>query len=590
MIPKVALHSRGQDLFPEVTDFQACGDGLAKEFVVCFDLFVRGFHKNFSMFVAEAHQGLRPSGYLGDGQTAVIQRFTNIEKDNRVHDVAEYLSAHRIDGPLGQRKQAEVLLAGLDDALDVRAAEVVGEQFRRSEALVGEQHEVSEADRQPVLLTVLHRGVFVGMVQHEVALPLEGVVPVDIHVGIDLLPEQLYLLPLAEVHVAAAHEAVLALVQAGPELVVEILEREALACGHPADEGLLRPVVEGVYHLLGYVPRVKNQGVDGDVKTDGHVVHHGHDGADVQDVAGDDVVPYREPHLLVQHQHEARLNGCGLNPMAAQGVERVIVDVIRQRRGVHVAATAEVRMPLAHLLDECLEERHPRAVAAHHREVSGVAAERCRRDVAQDVRSEGLFHEAVAADAAPVAEDAMQDVAQDPLAVRLFREGSLQDVRHARPCEEAHQEVSVSKHGVDLSLGEDVNITRKAHVIPSDFVEAVGDGIVGYEAPLRGKEDAGLSVWTEPHDLPEALPYNLSGVELPSVLDVPGLLDGGAAADDIAVTVLDQFLNPYECHVVTLDLIVLSSTTNLSIIFDTAKHFYNNLTINQQISRSRPAA
>ena len=63
MIPKVALHSRGQDLFPEVADFQACGDGLAKEFVVCFDLFVRGFHKDFSVFVAQAHQGLRPSGY-----------------------------------------------------------------------------------------------------------------------------------------------------------------------------------------------------------------------------------------------------------------------------------------------------------------------------------------------------------------------------------------------------------------------------------------------------------------------------------------------------------------------------------------------
>ena len=118
---------------------------------------------------------------------------------------------------------------------------------------------------------------------------------------------------------------------------------------------------------------------------------------------------------------------------------------------------------LAHLLDEGLEERHPRAVAAHHREVRGVAAERREGDVAQDVRCEGLLHEAVAADAAPV-------------------------------------------------------------------------------------------------------------------------------ADDIAVTVPDQFLNPYECHVATLDSIVLSSTTNLSIIFDRAKHFYNNFTINQQISRSLPAA
>ena len=56
MIPKVALHSRGQDLFPEVADFQARGDGLAQEFVVYFDLFVGSFYKDFSMSVPEAHQ------------------------------------------------------------------------------------------------------------------------------------------------------------------------------------------------------------------------------------------------------------------------------------------------------------------------------------------------------------------------------------------------------------------------------------------------------------------------------------------------------------------------------------------------------
>ena len=114
MIIKVALHSRCQDLLLEVADFQACGDSLAKEFVVSFDLFVRGFYKNFSMFVAEAHQGLRPSGYLGDGQATVIQCFTHIEEDNGIHDVGEYLSADCIHGPFGQRKQAEVLLAGLE--------------------------------------------------------------------------------------------------------------------------------------------------------------------------------------------------------------------------------------------------------------------------------------------------------------------------------------------------------------------------------------------------------------------------------------------------------------------------------------------
>ena len=590
MIPKVALHSRDKDLLPEVADFQACGDGLAQEFVVCFYFFVRGFYKDFSMFVTEAHQGLRPSGDLGDGQTAVIQRLAHVQEDDCVHDVAEDLSADGIDGPLGQRKQAEVLLAGLDDALDVRPAEVVRQQLRRSEFLVGEQHEVAEPHGQPVLLLVLHRGVFVGMVQHEVALPLEGVVPVHVHIGIDLLAEQVNLLPLAEVHMAAAHKAVLPLVQAGAELVVERLEGKALPGRHPADEGLLRPVVERVDDFLGDVSCIQYQGVDGDVQADGHVVHDGHDGADVQYVAGNDVVPYRKACLFVQYQHEAGLDGRILDAMAAQGVERVALDVVRERRGVHITTSPKAGMHFPHPLDESLEERHPGAVLAHHREVGRVATERGERDVAQDVRREGLFHETVASDPAPVTEDAMKDMAQDPLAVSLFREGGLQDIRHPRLDEEVHQEVGVSEHGMDLRLGEHVHVAGKASVIPSDLVESVGDGVVGHEPALRRQEDAALAVGAEPHDLPEAFPYNLPGVELPSVLDVPGLLDGGAAARDVAVTVPDQLLNPYECHVAMPDLIVLSSTTNLSIIYDITKHFYDNFTINQQFSRSRLAA
>ena len=105
---------------------------------------------------------------------------------------------------------------------------------------------------------------------------------------------------------------------------------------------------------------------------------------------------------------------------------------------------------------------------------------------------------------------------------------------------EAHQEVGVSEHGVDLRLREYIHVIRKALVIPSDLIEAVGDGVVGDESALRGEEDAALAVGAQPHDLPKALPYDLPGVELPSVLDVPGLLDGGAAADDISAVVPDQ--------------------------------------------------
>lgn len=262
MIPKVALHSRRQDLLQEVADFQACRDSLTQEFVVCFYLFVRGFYKDFFMFITEAHKGLRPSDDFGYGQADVIQCFAYVQEDDGVHNVAQYLSSDGVDSPLGQRKQAEILFTGLDYALDIRASEVVCKQLGRSEFLVGEQHEVSELDRQPVLLLVFHHGVLIWMVQHKVALPLESIVLVHVHIGIDHLAEKFNLLPLAEVYMAATYEAVLALVQAGAKLVVERLERKSLG-RQPANECLLRPIVESMNDLLGDVSCIQYKGVDG---------------------------------------------------------------------------------------------------------------------------------------------------------------------------------------------------------------------------------------------------------------------------------------------------------------------------------------
>ena len=55
MIPKVALHSRGQDLFPEVADFQACGDDLAQKFVVEALTFLLGVSTRISPCLLRKH-------------------------------------------------------------------------------------------------------------------------------------------------------------------------------------------------------------------------------------------------------------------------------------------------------------------------------------------------------------------------------------------------------------------------------------------------------------------------------------------------------------------------------------------------------
>lgn len=585
MTQKVALHLRCQDSLSEILDFQACRYEFAKELIVRFYLFVWSFHKDFTMFVPEAHQGLGPSGYLGYGQSAVIQRPAYFQEDYGVDYVTEYLSSHRIGAPFGQGQKAEILLACLDDTLNVSASEVLGEQLRRGELPVGKQHEVTEPDGQPILFLVLHRAVFVRVIQHVVPLPQEGVVLVYVHVGKDLLAEEVDLLPLAEVHVPAADEAVLSLVKAGAELVVEGLEREAPAGGHPSDEGFLRAVVKGTHYLLGDIACVEYEGVDGDVQADGHVVDHGHDSADVEYVAGDDVIPYGKPRTLVQHQHEAGLYGCGLDPVAAKGVERVVVDVVGKRRGVDVAAAAEVGMFLPHPLHERLEEGHAHTVPSHHQEVAGVAAQRRGRNVAEDVRCDGLLHEAVAGYVAPVPEDAVKDVAEYPLTLNFIGERNLQDVRHSVPHKKAQEQVCVAEHGVYLGLRKHCHVSGETNVIAAHLVEGVGGGVVGDQPPPRGKEYAGPAVGAEPHDFAEPLPNNLLRVVLSSVLHVDGFLDGGTAAYDISVAVPDQLLNPYECHVKKLRLIVLDSTTKLGIIFDTAKCFDNIFTKNQQISR-----
>ena len=59
-------------------------------------------------------------------------------------------------------------------------------------------------------------------------------------------------------------------------------------------------------------------------------------------------------------------------PVGAEGVERVVLDVVGERRGIHVAAPSELRVGGAPQPDEGLEERHPLVIVAHHVEEARV--------------------------------------------------------------------------------------------------------------------------------------------------------------------------------------------------------------------------
>ena len=538
------------------------------------------------MLVSEAHEGLSLAGHFTDRQSAFVQGFTHVQEDNGVHYVTEYLSPNGVCGPLGQRQQPEILLAGLNDSFNIRSAEVFCEQVDRLEFLVGKQHEVTEAHRHPVLLFILQSGVLLGVIKHVGALPLEGVVLVHINIGKDLLPKKFNLLPLAKVDVTSTDETIFPFVQAGLELMVESLEREALPCRHPADKRLLGAVVKGVYHFLGYVSGIQHKRVDCNVKAYSHVIHNSHYNIDVKDVTRYNVIPDRESGFLVKYENKPGLYGGRVNPMTTEGVERVVVNVVGKGRRVDIAALTEVGVSFPHSFNECFEECQTDTILPHHVEVCGITTERCRGDVIKHIRGERLLDEVIATYAAPVAKDAVQDMTQDALPFNLIRECNLQHFGHSALDEKAKQEVRIAKYGMDFGVRKNINTSAgQAFVIATDLVKTIGDGIIGHKSSAGGKEYSGFAIRSQPDDLPKTFAYNLSGMEFTSILDVLRLLDSGTAAENISVTVPHQFLNPYKCHIKMSYIVVLSSIIDLRNFIGIGKFLNYNFIENQLFSK-----
>lgn len=409
-----------------------------------------------------------------------------------------------------------------------------------------------------------------------------------VHINIckDLLAKKFNLLPLTKVDVTSTDETIFPFVQAGLELVVECLEREALPCRHPADKRLLGSVVKGEYHFLGYVSSVQHKRVDCNVKVYSHVIHHSHYGIDVKDVAVDNIIPDRETGLLVQYENKPGLYGGRVNPMTTEGVERVVVNIVGKGRRVNIAALSEVGVGFPHSFNKCFEESQADTILSHHIEVCGITTERCRGDILKHIRGERLLNEVIATYAAPVAKDAVQDMTQDAFPFNFIREYSLQHFGHSALDKKAKQEVRVTKYGVDFGVRKNINTSaRQASVIATNLVKAIGDGIIRHQSSAWGKEYSGFAVRGQPDDLPETFAYNLSGMEFTSILDVLRLLDSGTAAENISVIVPHQFLDSYKCHIEMSYIVVLSNTTNLSNIFDDGKHLNCNFIKNQSFSK-----
>ena len=250
------------------------------------------------------------------------------------------------------------------------------------------------------------------------------------------------------------HERVLPVADLVPDLLVKALVGVSLLGGHPRNHLPFRPCRILLHEVLRHVPGVEHDRVHPDSERVLHVVEDLPDGVRVQHVAGDEREPHGEAGRLVHHEHQAGLHRHVPDSVAAQGVERVVLRVVGQRRGVDVAPLAELGVDPAHGLHPRLEEPGLDLVVAHHREERGVSAEGGHRNVARQVRDYALAHEQVACDACALLEDGMQAVAEEAAAVRVRREHVGQNAGNADGLHEMQQEVCVPEDRVDARGGE----------------------------------------------------------------------------------------------------------------------------------------
>ena len=85
--------------------------------------------------------------------------------------------------------------------------------------------------------------------------------------------------------------------------------------------------------------------------------------------------------------------------MAAQGIERIVINVIRQGCGINVASRSEVRLILLHGFDIAFEEGHPGPVITHEGKEFRIGPQGRERNVTKHIGGEGFLYEVVTGNA-----------------------------------------------------------------------------------------------------------------------------------------------------------------------------------------------
>ena len=269
--------------------------------------------------------------------------------------------------------------------------------------------------------------------------------------------------------------------------------------------------------------------------------------AHVHHVSGYHAVPHGDARGVVEHQHQARLEGGGAHAMGGERVGRVVGQAVGERRGVDVAAGPEGGVGGPRRRDERAEEGHLRRVGAHRVEVGAVAPERRHRHVREQVRRGRAGHEVVAGDARAVPGRRARQVREQPPAVPVPREGLPRDARQPRPSRGRGRRQAVSRHDVGGGLRELRRLVGERPVAPPHRLEAVGVGVVAHQAPRRRAEHAAAAALGELHDPAQPLAHPLARV-VPGPGDVLHVHHRRGSAHDPARLVPHDLLRTYEWH------------------------------------------
>ena len=105
----------------------------------------------------------------------------------------------------------------------------------------------------------------------------------------------------------------------------------------------------------------------------------------VQNIGRDDFKPERNICLNIHNHNQPQLNSGPVSTMSAQCIERIIPGLSGERSGIHVAASAKIRIGLPHFGNQRFEEALLVFVVGQFPIIGGIAVKKTVADICKNI-------------------------------------------------------------------------------------------------------------------------------------------------------------------------------------------------------------